>query len=334
MGGRLRWGIAGTGKVSSEIADDLALVGDAELAAVSSRTEASANRFAYIHGVANRHADYDAMLDDVDAVYIGTPHATHMDYASRALSRGRHVLCEKPLTPAPTDARALADLARANKVFLMEAMWMKFSPLHQRLAALVDEGAIGDIRSVQATFGFPFPRDGSSRWRASMAGSALLDQGIYPVTLAVALLGIPSGISGSGTLTADGVDLRSHFTFDYPDGRFAYGASSMVEFLDLAASISGSEGFITIDSGFWFASDLRLHQLTADGVQTTPFRVKCEGHGYVPMLRAVTAAILAGAIEHPLHTPADSVEVLTLLAEIRRQLAGNNSTHATPVGSP
>ncbi|MET0715769.1 MAG: Gfo/Idh/MocA family oxidoreductase [Mycetocola sp.] len=316
----LRWGIAGTGKVSDEIADDFALVQDAQLVGVSSRTDAAAYRFADAHGIGARYSDYDAMLTDVDAVYIGTPHATHFDYAKRALSRGRHVLCEKPLTLRPADAVILADLARHHGVFLMEAMWMKFNPLHQRLISLVNEGAIGDLRSVHATFGYPFPKDGSSRWQASMAGSALLDQGIYPVTLAHMLLGEPESISAAGTVTADGIDLSSHFTFEYSGGRFAQGASSMVDFLDMTASITGTEGFISIGSGFWFASALELHQETADGFTRRRIEVEREGHGYTPMLRAVTAAIQAGATEHPLHTPAHAADTLALLAEIRRQI--------------
>jgi len=319
-GGGLRWGIAGTGTVSNEIADDFALVENAEVTAVSSRTEASAQRFADAHSISGIYSDYDAMLQNVDAVYIGTPHATHFDHAARAITRGRHVLSEKPLTTNPADARALSDLAQHHGVFLMEAMWMKFNPLIQQLTTLIGDGAIGDLRSVRATFGYPFPRDESSRWKAAMEGSALLDQGIYPVTLAHLLLGAPTAISAGGLLGPEGIDYSSHFTFEYPDGRFAQGASSMVDFLDLTASICGTTGYITIDRGFWFASTLHLHQLSADGPKTTRVEVEREGHGYTPMLRAVTAAILNGATEHPLHTPAHSAEVLDLLANIRGQL--------------
>ncbi|NKF32302.1 Gfo/Idh/MocA family oxidoreductase, partial [Pseudomonas sp. BGM005] len=112
----------------------------------------------------------------------GTPHVTHFDYARQALELGRHVLCEKPIALNAHEVRELASIAARSGAFLMEAMWMKFNPLHQRVVEIVQSGAIGEVRSVRGAFGAPFPRDDSSRWKPG--GSTLLDQGIYPVTLA------------------------------------------------------------------------------------------------------------------------------------------------------
>ena len=126
---------------------------------------------------------------DIDAVYIATPHVTHFDIASEAIAAGKHVLCEKPLGMNEREVRELAARAADAGVFLMEAMWMKFNPLYARLAQLIADGVLGDVRSVRAAFGAAFPQDGSSRWMPG--GSTLLDQGIYPVTLAHMLLGRP-----------------------------------------------------------------------------------------------------------------------------------------------
>ena len=130
---------------------------------------------------------------DIDAVYIATPHVTHFDIASEAIAAGRHVLCEKPLGMNEREVRELAARAADAGVFLMEAMWMKFNPLYARLAQLIAEGVLGEVRSVRAAFGAAFPQDGSSRWMPG--GSTLLDQGIYPVTLAHMLLGRPETVS-------------------------------------------------------------------------------------------------------------------------------------------
>jgi predicted dehydrogenase len=320
MGSRIRWGIVGTGAISHQIAADFGLVGEAEIVAVTSRRAASAAEFADQFAIPLRFDDYGDMLDaDLDAVYIATPHVTHVDYVREALLRGRSVLCEKPLGLTAAEVAELAATARRSGVFLMEAMWMKFNPLYRRLRKLVNAGAIGEVRSVRASFGAPFPRDDSSRWKPG--GSALLDQGIYPVTLAYLMLGPPATISASGVVRDDGVDLSESFTLHYPDGRFAQGASSMVEFLDMSASISGTTGWITIDTGFWFASRLTVHRFAPEqGEIRDTHETAQEGHGYVPMLREVTSAIQRRDLQHPWHTLEDTVRVFGTLDEIRSQI--------------
>ncbi|MFF1252306.1 Gfo/Idh/MocA family protein [Pseudarthrobacter sp. NPDC058329] len=316
----LRWGIVGTGGISRQITADFALVADADVVAVSSRHASSAKDFADTFRIPASFDDYNSMLNaDIDAVYIGTPHVTHFELARAALERGRHVLCEKPIGLDAGEVRELAAIAAKSGAFLMEAMWMKFNPLYLRLREMVDAGAIGEIRSVRSAFGAPFPRDDSSRWKRG--GSTLLDQGIYPVTLSHMFLGDPSGITAAGIVQENAVDLSQNYTLNYPGGRFAQGASSMVNFLDQSASLSGTGGWITIDTGFWFASRFTVHRFSVETGETTEtYETTREGHGYVPMLRAVTAAILNGDVEHPLHSMDDSARIFDTLDEIRRQI--------------
>jgi predicted dehydrogenase len=323
---KLRWGIAGTGGISQQIA--------ADLIAISSRHASSAAKFARTYNIPTQFDEYQSMLDaDIDAVYIGTPHVTHFELAREALQRGRHVLCEKPIGLNATEVRELAAIASSSGAFLMEAMWMKFNPLYVRLREVVDAGAIGEIRSVRSSFGAPFPRDDSSRWKPG--GSALLDQGIYPVTLTHMFLGEPSSITAAGIVQENAVDLSQNYTLNYPGGRFAQGASSMVDFLDQSASLSGTGGWITIDTGFWFASRFTIHRFSlAKGETTEIYETTREGNGYTPMLRAVTAAILRGEREHPLHTMDTTARIFDTLDEIRRQITAQKghllSTSAPP----
>jgi predicted dehydrogenase len=318
--GRLRWGVAGTGGISRQITADFTLVDNADVVAVSSRHASSAKKFAETFGIPTSFHDYSSMLDaDIDAVYIGTPHVTHFELAREALERGRHVLCEKPIGLNAAEVRELAAIASESGVFLMEAMWMKFNPLYLRLREIVDDGVIGELRSVRSSFGAPFPRDDSSRWKPG--GSALLDQGIYPVTLGHMFLGDPSSITAAGVAQEDGIDLSQNYTLNYSDGRFAQGASSMVSFLDQSASFCGTGGWITIDTGFWFASRFTVHRFSVEKGETTEtYEIPREGNGYVPMLRAVTTAILNGDVEHPLHTMDDTARIFDTLDEIRRQI--------------
>lgn len=317
----IRWGIIATGTISRQMAEDLLLVDGAEIVAVASRDVERANMFADEFGIPLRYGSIAELLaSEVDAVYIGTPHATHFSIARDALLAGKHVLCEKPMGLSAAEVRELASTAAQRGCFLMEAMWMKFNPLIVRLQQLVASGRIGELRSVTASFGVPFPRDDSSRWKAEMFGSTLLDQGIYPVTLAHLLLGVPERIEAAGVVRVDGVDLSEHYTLSYAEGRFARGASSMVEFLDLTAAVCGTGGWITIEAPFWASAKLTVRNPFAGDAGNEVIETAWEGHGYVPMLRAVTASIGAGDLESAVHTNAAAAAVFDSLDEIRQRL--------------
>lgn len=317
----IRWGIIGTGGISHQMAEDFALVADAEVAAVCSRSIEQAESFAERHGIRLRYASREALFAaDIDAVYIGTPHVTHFEIAAEAIRAGKHVLCEKPIGLNAGEVRELSMLAQAAGVFLMEGMWMSFSPLHRRLLELVNEGALGELRGVRAAFGGAFPKDGSSRWKPG--GSTLLDQGIYPVTLAHALLGAPQRISAGGTMREDGVDLRGWYTLEYPGDRVAQGTYSMMEWIDSSAAVSGEEAWVTFGAGFWFTDRMTLHRPLGRGKSHDEvISVEREGWGYTPMLRAATAAIGDGLLEHPLHSAAHTLATFETMDEIRRQVA-------------
>lgn len=316
----LTWGVVGTGGISRQIVSDFALVPDGAVQALASRDADRANAFADEFGIVDRFTSRTEMFEsDIDAVYIATPHVTHFDIASEALSAGRHVLCEKPLGMNEREVRDLSAIAADRGVFLMEAMWMKFNPLYGRLKQIIDEGVLGEVRSVRAAFGAAFPHDDSSRWRPG--GSALLDQGIYPVTLAHMLLGAPEAVSAHGIVREDGVDLSEGFTLAYDDGRFVHGASSMTEWIDPSAAIGGTKAYVTIPDGFWWASHFTIHHPLPWGQRRTEtVVVEREGYGYVPMLRSVVDEIRSGAREHPLHSAAATAEIYRTLDGIRRHL--------------
>jgi predicted dehydrogenase len=207
----VRWGIAGTGGIGRRTVGDLRLCESAEVVAVASRDQQRANAFASDFGLSRAFGSWSEMCasPDVDAVYIGTPHSTHFAYAREALLAGKHVLCEKPLTMTADEARELGRIAAENGVFLMEAMWTKFSPAIQRAVELVSSGTIGEPRFFQAGLGFPVPADGPPRyWDAALGGGALYDLAVYPVALAHLFLGTPQSVSASGAMRDDGVDVR------------------------------------------------------------------------------------------------------------------------------
>jgi predicted dehydrogenase len=223
------------------------------------------------------------------------------------------------------EAADLFTVAAERGVFLMEAMWMTFNPAFRRMREEIAAGRIGEPRSLRATFGIPWPRDGASRWDAARGGGALLDQGIYPVTLAHAVLGEPDTLHAGGVVQDDGLDLVEHFTLEYEDGRFAQCASSLTSFIDPSASVSGPQGWIVLPAPFWATTTVAVHADSWERMLQAPETVTYpqEGHGYVPMTREVVDAIAQGRTEHPWHTQADTVPVFRTLDRIRSRISAS-----------
>jgi predicted dehydrogenase len=318
-----RWGIVGTGGISQTTVGDLHRTENLDLVAVASRTAEKAEAFAARYDVPRAYGDYDLLFADeaVDVVYIGTPIATHAELARRALLAGEHVLVEKAFTTTANEARSLATLAAEQRRFLMEAMWMRFNPAFQRMLDEVAGGAIGELRTVQASFGFP-PPPGWIIWRPELGGGALLDMGVYPLTLAHVLLGVPDAVEATGELRDDGVDLTMSAFLRYADGRFATALASIRGLVGANATIGGTTALITYES---FLSGGSFRVETPPAGQPRTVTVALEGNGYVPMFRAVSEAVADGLLEHPLRPLRDTIEVLETMDEIRRQLTVRSS---------
>lgn len=201
---RVRWGVLATGGIAAAFTAALVDLPDAEVVAVASRTESSAKAFAERFGIERAYGDWDALAQDadVDIVYVATPHSAHRTAAGLCLEAGRNVLVEKAFTLNSREATELVALAGERGGFLMEAMWMYCNPLVRRLKALVDDGAIGEVRTVQADFGLAGPFPPAHRLRdPAQGGGALLDLGVYPVSFAHLLLGEPADIKASAVLS-------------------------------------------------------------------------------------------------------------------------------------
>ena len=318
----LRWSVVGTGAVSASFVSDLHIVKNAAPISIVSRNPATARLFADRHKVPFAYQFQDALHDEkVDVIYIATPPATHHVLAAAALSAGKHVVVEKPLAMNAYEARDLFAIASRNDRFLMEAMWMKFNPTYLAARAAVREGRIGQVRSIRASFGLPFPSDAGSRRHATLGGSALLDQGIYPVTLVHSLLGEPERLQIAGR-SVEGVDVSHWATFEFSDGRFAQIAGSMEEYTDPSAAISGTDGWISLDPPFWASSGFTLRSGDIASAFTAPERIEkpTEGWGYAPMIHAISEAINEGRRHCTEHTPEDTFAVIDLLARLRTKL--------------
>ncbi|CAM5464671.1 MULTISPECIES: Gfo/Idh/MocA family protein [Streptomyces] len=322
-GESVRWGILATGGIAAAFAADLVDLPGAEIVAVASRRRESAEAFAERFGVERAYGDWESLAadPDVDVVYVATPHAAHRTAAGLCLEAGRNVLCEKPFTLNLREAEELVALAREHDRFLMEAMWMYCNPLVRRLKALVEDGAIGEVRTVHADFGLagPFPAAHRLRDRA-LGGGALLDLGVYPVSFAQLLLGEPDGVAASAVLSPEGVDLQTGAVLSWQSGALASLHCSIVGGTAVTASVTGSRGRIDIPSGFFHPDRFVLHR---DGRDPEEFAAD-PADGPRTSLRheaaEVTRALRAGEKESPLVPLEGTLAVMRTLDAVRERI--------------
>ena len=317
---KVRWGILGPGGIAASFAADLPLVPGAELAAVGSRTLATATAFAERFGFARAHGSYaDLAADsDVDVIYIATPHAYHLDAALLCIEAGKSVLVEKPITLDMASAAHLVQAARAKGVFLMEAMWMRLNPAIRKVAELVEEGAIGWVSAIHADFGLQGPFDADHRLRnPKLGGGALLDLGVYPLNLVHLILGAPASVQAWAHLTPERVDENTGVLLGYQPGAVAAVTCSINGASRNAASITGTDGRIDLPEGFFVP---RSFVLNRPDREPETFEFPFEGGGYQFEAAEVQRCLLAGELESPLMTHATTLEVMSLLDTIRDEI--------------
>lgn len=318
----LRVGMIGTGWMGDAIAPDFARCDGIELVAIAGRDSSKTGTFARRHRVP-RPLTAEQLIDDngIDLVYVATTHGTHFELADAALRAGKSVLVEKAFTVDAHQAGLLVDRARASGLFLMEAMWMRFNPVIDRVTSLLADGCIGDVRTVTASFGSPVPRSPVSRlWDPRTGGGSLLDQGVYPLALADLVFGIePDRVQVvSSNLDHNDepsdVDTELALMLGYPSGKTATATTSIRTALPLRGSMGGSAGWIDLYPAFWCPTSFALHRPQAEPITE---RFELEGNGYVPMLRAVTAAIVHGQREHELSSLDATLRVMRTVDRVR-----------------
>ncbi|GGZ10776.1 oxidoreductase [Streptomyces poonensis] len=323
VGERVRWGILATGGIAATFTADLVDLPDAEVVAVASRSMDSAKAFAERFGIPRAYGDWASLAadEDVDVVYVATPHAAHRAAAGLCLEAGRNVLLEKPFTLNAREAEELVALARQHGGFLMEAMWMYCNPLVRRLADLVRDGAIGEVRTVQADFGLAGSFPPSHRLRdPAQGGGALLDLGVYPVSFAQLLLGEPADVTARATLSEEGVDLQTGALLSWENGALAQLHCSIVGGTSTSAYITGSHGRIDVPYGFFFPEHFVLHR---DGREPETFKADPAAgprnslkHEALEVMRALRA----GETESPLVPLDGTLAVMRTLDAIRSRV--------------
>jgi predicted dehydrogenase len=327
----VRWGILATGKIAHTFARDLALVPDAELAAVGSRRLESAEAFAGEHGgTARAHGSYDDLVadPDVDVVYVATPHALHLDHVRLAFEGGKHVLCEKPLTLTAADAEEMVRLAREHDRFLMEAMWTACHPVVRQLREDLSAGRFGTPHQLQAELGFRVDAPPEDRMmNPELGGGALLDMGVYPLTFAHLMLGTAEELAAMATLSESGIDLDVAVLGRYPGGALATMNASMSSWSSRAAAIATDEGRIVITDQFHHPERATFHPFSGGGNEAAPEdQVVVTGDepvigtGYGNEIAEVVRCLREGLRESPYVPHEQTLTILRQMDALRAQV--------------
>jgi len=281
MNRTFRFGIIGPGKIATKFCESLqTLEGDAQVYAVASRDGEKAKEFAHKFKAPKSYQSYEELTADpqVDIIYIATPHPFHFEQTKLCLNAGKAVLCEKPLTISFSQTSQLVELAKSKKVFLMEAMWSRFIPALVKMKELIDKGEIGEIKFMHADFGFVAPANLNLRtFNKSLGGGAQLDVGVYPMFLALWLLGKPDFIKAFADLASTGADENTAALLGYKNGAIATIYSSFVTDSAKEAIITGTKGTITVHTAWHKAASFILKKNSDD--KSELFEFPYHSHG-------------------------------------------------------
>lgn len=315
----LRWGILGAGRIARTFTTALHANTTSRVVAIGSRDRERARAFRDAHDVPTAYDDYAALCADpqVQAVYVATPHSQHREDALLAIAAGKHLLVEKAFARSAAEAEEVFAAARDAGVFVMEAMWTRFLPHVAALHEVVDSGEIGRVVNILADHGQWFPFDAASRlFSPELAGGALLDLGVYPVSFAHDFLGVPTQVTAVGTLTSTRVDGQVAMVLDYPEDVQASLHTTLLAKTPTTASISGTEGFVHVAGSFYRPTSFTVHRRGAEP-RTLDF---AEPHGLHHEAAEVARRIAAGETESPRMSWEGTLEVLRTLDAVRAQI--------------
>ncbi|HCF79295.1 MAG TPA: gfo/Idh/MocA family oxidoreductase [Glaciecola sp.] len=320
----LNWGVIGCGHIANTFADGLACLDSGRLIACASNSMQRAKDWAENqqaqHHINKIYDNYQALVSDpeVQAVYIANTHNFHYESVKLCLQHQKHVLCEKPITLNAKQAAELYSLAQTNKCFLMEAVWTRFLPAIRMLQKALSDNVIGDVLSLRADFSINRMLDESHRLRnKQLAGGALLDLGIYPVSFSFIVFGeAPEKIQSSAVMDTTGVDKRSFYLFEYSDGRTASLSSAYSHVAPCEAIIAGSEGYIKVPQ-FLGAQEFTVHK-EGQEPQTHSFPFS-PNENFSFEIQHMHDCVAQGLTQSPILPHNESVQVMQAMDTLRAQ---------------
>lgn len=316
---KIKWGILGPGKIAHKFAEGLKHTGNSELFAIGSRDYRKAQEFANQYNAQRIYGSYQELVNDpeVDIIYIATPHNLHFENTMFCLENGKSVLCEKPFAVNEKEVRQMIEKAGEKNLFLMEALWSRFLPHIIKAKELIDAGAIGAPKFMKSDFGFNSPYNPDSRiFSRQLIGGSLMDVGIYPVFLSLHLLGMPNKIVSNAGIGPTEVDHSCSMCFSYEKDLISVLYSSVVAKTDVTAEIHGTKGKIVF-SEQWFRP-VPFYMIDEHG-NRVDYNFDFKGNGYNYEAEEAAKCLLEGKTQSALMSWNDSLNLIKLLDEVRRQ---------------
>lgn len=315
----INWGVLAPGRIAHKFVHDLKLVAGSKLLAVGSRSLERAREFATEHGAPHAFGSYKDLIEcpGLDVVYIASPHTGHFEHTMMCLEQGIAVLCEKPFAMNAKEVRQMVDCARANGVFLMEAMWTRFIPAFEEAIRLAQNGYVGELKTIRADFGFKanFPPE-HRVFNPALGGGSLLDVGIYTIFLATWLWGKPTSIKATAVKSPLGADDSCAMIFEYPSNRLALLDCSLVVKTQIDAYIYGANGTLHLHNRFLNPQDISVSFYEKSDEH---FHLPLTGHGYYHEILEVNECLRQGKTESE-KLPLDfSVALMETLDWVRRE---------------
>jgi len=316
----VRWGILGCGKIAGKFSQDLSKVEGCELYGVASRSIDKAINFAKINNAQKAYGSYEELVadDNIDVVYIATPHPYHKDNTLLCLTNGKHVLCEKPFAMNAEEVDEMIVAAKKHDCFLMEAIWTQFFPYMVKLKELLKAGELGEIQMIEADFGFKAEVDPTSRlYNIHLGGGALLDIGIYPLFLCHSLLGKPDHISSTATIGSTEVDESTAINLKWKSGAVASLYCTIKADTKTVAKIYGRDKYLEIDSRWHESKSMSLND--KHGLMKA-FDFEDQYLGYAYEIMEVNKCILENKRQSEILPLNFSKELMDSLDTIRSQI--------------
>ena len=317
---KYRWAILATGAVANRFAKAMGNITDqAELVAVGSRSQESADKFAETYSIPTAYGSYQAVADDpnVDIVYIGTPHPFHHKDAKMCLEGGKHVLCEKAFVMNAGEAEDLIKTASDKKLFLMEAMWTRFFPVHVKIRELLADGVIGDLQGLNIHHNYMGLPELPDAYPNELGMGTFMDQAPYGMGLAFSILGPPVRTVGIGTFGERGLNLQVSGVFEHQGGRLTTWMASRTTYDVKDAVIIGSEGKIEVHAPWYKPTAFTLH---IKGKAPERFDFPLDGFvGYEYEAMEVMNCIREGKLESEIMPLDESLGVLKAMDSMRKE---------------
>lgn len=315
----IKWGIIAPGIIANNFAESMNFVNGSQIIAVGSRSEKRSKKFANRFNIENAYSSYDEVLmnDDVDIVYIASPHNFHFEQAMKALEYEKAVLCEKPITVNYSQCKQLVEKAKEKKLFLMEAQWMRFMPVINEVKLQIQNGIIGEVLRIEADFSYRTDFDPDHRlFNPHLAGGALLDIGVYPLSFSLYIMDkLPITFEGECAVGNSEVDEHGSVTLKFDNNEIAVCTFGTRIDGSRHAVIRGTKGSIELNEEFYMATEANV--ITDDKIKkiVIPHR----SLGYEWEIDEINKCLNEGRQESHIMSHQDSLDQMTILDDLRKR---------------